>query len=215
MEDPKFEKRRQALVECQLASRDIVDPHVIDAMGRVPRHRFVTPEFESKAYEDRPLPLGFEQTISQPYIVALMTQLAQLTHDSVVLDVGGGSGYQAAVAAEIASMVYSMEIVETLASHAADRLRSLGYRNVELRAADGYNGWPEHAPFDAIFVAAAPDHIPQPLIDQLKVGGKLVLPVGCERQVLTVVTKTDERAVEKTEVVPVVFVPMTGKALPG
>ena len=185
---------------------------VLQAMNRVERHLFVPPHLRGEAYANYPLPIGYGQTISQPYIVALMTQLGRPKADSQVLDVGTGSGYQAAVLAEIVKHVYSIEIVETLAEQAEQRLKRLGYDNVEVRCGDGYQGWPEHAPFDLIIVAAAPDHIPQPLVDQLAPGGRLIIPVGKFAQVLTVVEKQADGTTKKTSVAPVAFVPMTGQA---
>lgn len=208
--DPDYEQLRQSLVKNQLTNRDITDPLVIRAMETVERHQFVDDKLKPYAYDDRPLPIGNGQTISQPYIVALMTQLVEPKPDSVALDVGTGSGYQAAVLAEIVDKVYSIEIVEPLAEQAGKRLKRLGYDNVEVRAGDGYKGWKEHAPFDIIILAAAPDHIPEPLIEQLAPGGKLILPVGRHRQLLTLVEKDTDGAVQTRTVAPVVFVPMTG-----
>ena len=199
------------MVEQQLLARDITDPRVVRAMRRVPRDRFVPPEHRQRAYEDRPLPIGFRQTISQPYIVAYMTQALQLTPDAKVLEVGTGSGYQAAVLAELAAAVYSIEIVTQLAERARDTLAQLGYANVQVRQGDGYAGWPEQAPFDAIMVTAAPDHVPQPLVDQLAIGGRLIIPVGQNRQTLTILTRTED-GVEQDTTLPVLFVPMTGEA---
>ena len=165
------------MVEQDLAARDITDEAVLRTMGKVPRHEFVPDELRDSAYADHPLPIGHEQTISQPYIVALMTQLADAKEGARALDIGTGSGYQAAVLGEICKEVYSIEIVEPLAKEAKARLARLGYKNITVRAGDGYQGWPEKAPFDVIVVAAAPDHIPQPLVDQLAPGGKQVMPV--------------------------------------
>ena len=199
------------MVEQQLLARDITDPRVVRAMQRVPRDRFVPPDQRSQAYQDRPLPIGYRQTISQPYIVAYMTQALQLTPDAKVLEVGTGSGYQAAVLAELAATVYSIEIVPQLAERARDTLSGLGYANVQVRQGDGYAGWPEQAPFDAIMVTAAPDHVPQPLLDQLAVGGRLIIPVGQDRQTLTILTRTED-GIEQDTTLPVLFVPMTGEA---
>ena len=199
------------MVEQQLLARDITDPRVVAAMRRVPRDRFVPPDQRRRAYEDRPLPIGYRQTISQPYIVAYMTQALRLTPDAKVLEVGTGSGYQAAVLAELAAAVYSIEIVTQLAEHARDTLAELGYANVHVRQGDGYAGWPEQAPFDAIMVTAAPDHVPQPLVDQLALGGRLIIPVGQNRQTLTILTRTED-GVEQDTTLPVLFVPMTGEA---
>lgn len=211
-EESKFEQQRAAMVQRQLRGRDISDERVLRAMAKVPRHQFVPESMRGVAYQDGPLPIGQRQTISQPYIVALMTQLARPKPQSRVLDVGTGSGYQAAVLAEIVDYVYSIEIVESLADQARDRLAELGYENIEVRAGDGYQGWLEHAPFDLIIVAAAPDHIPQPLIDQLAPGGRLVIPVGRYSQNLTVVEKKKDGTITKETVAPVAFVPMTGQA---
>ena len=199
------------MVERQLIARDITDPGVLDAMRRVPRHRFVPEDQHARAYDDRPLPIGYRQTISQPYVVAYMTQALQLAPDARVLEIGTGSGYQTAVLAELAATVHSIEIVPPLAARATAALAQLGYDNVQVREGDGYAGWPEAAPFDAIMVTAAPDHIPQPLVDQLAVGGRMIVPVGEHRQTLTVLTRTDEGVTEEATL-PVLFVPMTGEA---
>lgn len=200
------------MVEDQLVSRGFTDEAVLDAMRRVPRHRFVPEPWRSRAYTDGPLPIGHQQTISQPYIVALMTHLARPMCKSRVLDVGTGSGYQAAVLAELANHVYSLEINETLANSARELLGDLGYTNIDVRCGDGYGGWPEQAPFDAILVAAAPDHVPQPLVDQLAVGGRLILPVGKHAQTLTVIERREDGSITRRGVAPVAFVPMTGQA---
>jgi len=210
-DDPYAAARRQ-MVEEQLRGRDITDPKVLEAMGRVARHRFVPKDVRQHAYEDRPLPIGLGQTISQPYIVALMTQLGRPSPESRALEVGVGSGYQAAVLAELCREVYGIEILEPLAESARQRLAALGYTNVEVRCGDGYQGWPEHAPFDLILVAAAPDHVPQPLIDQLAPGGRLVIPVGNYYQELLLIEKTREGVVRRSSIAPVQFVPMTGEA---
>jgi len=208
-----FLAARRRMVEEQLAARDIRDPRVLEAMLRVPRHRFVPENFLHEAYDDHPLPIGHGQTISQPYIVALMTQSAAPDADARALDVGTGSGYQAAVLAELCREVYSIEILEPLAVEAAERLKRLGYRNVTVRVGDGYQGWPEKAPFDLIIVAAAPDHVPPPLIDQLAPGGRLVIPVGDARQELLLIVKGEDGVVRRESVAPVMFVPMTGEAM--
>lgn len=199
------------MVDEQLLARDITDPRVVDAMRRVPRDRFVPADQRPWAYEDRPLPIGYRQTISQPYIVAYMTQALRLTSNDKVLEIGTGSGYQAAVLAELVAAVYSIEIVQELATRAEETLTELGYTNVHVRAGDGYAGWPEEAPFDAIIVTAAPDHIPQPLVDQLGLGGRLIIPVGQNRQALTILTRTAD-GIERESDLPVMFVPMTGEA---
>ena len=205
-------RARRDMVQRQLRSRDIRDPRVLEAMGRVERHRFAAAEFQDQAYDDHPLPIGHGQTISQPYIVALMTQLVRPKPGDRALDIGTGSGYQAAILAEVCKEVYSIEIVKPLADEAAKRLADLGYKNVTVRAGDGYRGWPEHAPFDVIIVAASPRHIPQPLIDQLAPGGRLVLPVGGYPQDLTLVEKQKDGTTRQRNVAPVLFVPMTGEA---
>lgn len=207
-----FAERRERMVTEQIRGRDVADPRVLAVMRAVPRHRFVPGHLRAEAYDDHPLPIGEGQTISQPYIVGIMSELMQLKGGERVLEVGTGSGYQAAVLAELAKEVYSIEIVEPLALRAAATLRELGYRNVAVRAGDGYLGWPEAAPFDAIMVTAAPDHIPQPLVDQLKVGGRLVIPVGEFYQELLVCVKTPQGLSRKT-VLPVRFVPMTGEGV--
>jgi len=212
--DDPFAVRRREMVRIQLQRRDISDALVLDAMRRVPRHEFVPRHLADQAYQDGPLPIGHQQTISQPYIVALMTQLAHPRADSIALDVGTGSGYQAAVLAELCKEVYSIEIIEPLATSARQRLARLGYENVTVRCGDGYQGWAEHAPYDLIIVAAAPDHIPQPLVEQIKPGGYLVIPVGRHYQTLCVVEKKADGTVQRRDVVPVTFVPMTGQALP-
>lgn len=207
-----LKEARRRMVDRQLRARDITDADVLDVMGRVRRHEFVPDELDHQAYDDHPLPIGHGQTISQPYIVALMTQLAKPRRESRALDIGTGSGYQAAILAELCKEVYSVEIVEPLANRARKRLAELGYKNVTVRAGDGYRGWPEHAPFEVIIVAAAPDHVPQPLIDQLAPGGRLILPVGSYPQNLMVLEKKKDGTVERKNVAPVMFVPMTGEA---
>ncbi len=209
-DDPVTAARR-AMVDRQIRARGVRDPLVLAAMERVPRHLFVPEEIAAAAYGDHPLLIGHGQTISQPYIVALMTELAELTGGETVLEVGTGSGYQAAVLAEIVERVFTIEIVEPLAATATERLDRLGYDNVVVRYGDGYRGWPEHAPFDAILVTAAPDHVPEPLIEQLAVGGRLVLPVGEHAQDLVQITKSASGVVRR-DVIPVRFVPMTGEA---
>lgn len=203
---------RRQMVEQQLRRRGIDDPTVLAAMERVPRHLFVPEEFRNVAYADGPLPIGHDQTISQPYIVALMTQLSRPGPGMRALDIGTGSGYQAAVLAELVDRVYSIEIICPIAEQAATRLETLGYTNVEVRCGDGYRGWPEHAPFDLIILAAAPDHVPEPLVEQLAPGGRLVLPVGDWYQELVVVEKAADGSVRRESVIPVRFVPMTGEA---
>ncbi|WP_286177527.1 protein-L-isoaspartate(D-aspartate) O-methyltransferase [Stieleria mannarensis] len=207
-----YATRRAKMVDSQLAGRDIRNQRVLDALRRVPRHRFVPPRIRDDAYADSPLPIGNGQTISQPYIVALMTQLVDPQPQDRVLDVGTGSGYQAAVLAELVKNVYSIEIVAPLARDAEARLKSLGYQNIHVRHGDGYAGWPSEAPFDAIVVAAAPDHVPPALIEQLAPGGKLVIPIGDRFQSLILIEKQDNGSVTRRNVAPVMFVPMTGEA---
>jgi protein-L-isoaspartate(D-aspartate) O-methyltransferase len=211
MQESDFAPARRAMVAEQIAARGITNTRVLDAMGRVPRHEFVPPNLHGLAYTDRPLPIGLGQTISQPYIVALMTELLDPEPGDRVLEVGTGSGYQAAVAAAIVGEVYSVEIVPELARSAGDRLTALGIANVTVRAGDGYLGWPEHAPFDGILVTAGADHIPPPLIEQLAPGARMVIPVGDPTgdQVLQVIEKLPDGYVEIREVIPVRFVPLT------
>jgi len=209
--DARFALDRDRMVENQLAARGITDQRVLDAMQRVPRHEFVPAEWRTAAYLDRPLPIGYDQTISQPYIVAFMTQILNVGPGDRVLEVGAGSGYQAAVLAELAAQVYTIEIVEPLGRRAAETLARLGYRNVSVRIGDGYRGWPAAAPFDAIIVTAAPDHVPQPLIDQLKEGGRMIIPVGEGIQNLILLRKAGGK-LRQEQVLPVRFVPMTGEA---
>jgi len=210
--DDAFADERHRMVQQQLAVRDVREPRVLQAMRKVPRHLFVSEEVRSQAYSDGPLPIGYKQTISQPYIVGLMTQLAEPDKSSIALDVGTGSGYQAAVLSLLCKKVYSIEIVEPLAKEARERLDKLGYDNVTVRHGDGYQGWPEKAPFDLILVAAAPDHVPQALVDQLTPGGHLVIPVGRYYQNLLVIEKKADGTVKRRKVASVAFVPMTGDA---
>ena len=219
-EDTYEEKRQQMLTAIQQmmemtepsVGKASLNKRVAEAMLAVPRHKFVPPDSQLYAYENRALPISHRQTISQPYIVALMTDLAEVTSESVVLEVGTGSGYQAAVLSELVSHVYSIEIVEPLGLDARLLLQDLGYDNVTVRIGDGYYGWPEHAPFDAILVTAAAEHIPEQLIQQLKPGGRLVIPVGEHRlsQSLRVLTKGMDGEIKQRDVLPVVFVPLTG-----
>ena len=198
-----------AMVERQLRPRGIDDPMTLRAMTKVPREKFVPPEMRASAYEDRPLPIGYGQTISQPFIVAFMTQQLKPKATDRVLEIGTGSGYQAAVLSELVAQVYSIEIVKPLAERSAALLRELGYKNVQVKAGDGYKGWPEHAPFDAIIVTAAPDHVPAPLVEQLKEGGRMIIPVGkTQAQELYLLEKRGGQ-VRQTAVIPVRFVPLT------
>ena len=204
---------RRAMVTRQIRAREILDPNVLTAMEAVPRHRFVPDNapLQDRAYADSPLPIGNDQTISQPYIVAYMTEALQLPSDAKVLEIGTGSGYQAAVLGEIAREVYTIEIVPELATSSRELLRQLGYDNVHVRQGDGYGGWPDEAPFDGIIVTAAPDHVPPALVEQLAEGARLVIPVGEYSQAMTIVTKqAGGSSIEET--IPVRFVPMTGEA---
>jgi protein-L-isoaspartate(D-aspartate) O-methyltransferase len=207
---PETASARERMVRQQIEARGVRDPLTLAAMRKVPRHELVPAEVRAVAHGDHPLPIGLGQTISQPYIVAFMTEALGLRGGEKVLEIGTGSGYQAAVLAEIAAQVYTIEIVAPLAERARADLARLGYANVHVRAGDGYLGWPEAAPFDAIIVTAAAPKIPEPLKAQLKDGGRLVIPVGEEYQSLVVLTRTGTRFAEQT-VLPVRFVPMTGK----
>lgn len=217
---PAFGERiteRKQLVDRYIRPEGIRDPGVLKAMLTVPRHAFVRQGDLSRAYNDHPLAIGYGQTISQPYIVAYMTQALSLDANDTVLEVGTGSGYQAAVCAEIAAEVYTVEIVEPLAESAKVRLRELGYHNVFTKAADGYFGWQEHAPFDAIIVTAAAGFVPPPLISQLKEGGRMIVPVGSPfgNQTLMLISKDKDKQIQSRRLLPVVFVPMTGQAQRG
>jgi len=203
---------RMRMVAEQLKPRGINDPAVLEAMSTVLRHEFLPQSQRSLAYVDHALPIGYGQTISQPFIVALMTQVLELKQGDSVLEIGTGSGYQAAVLAELTDKVYSIEIVEPLARSARETLDKLGYSQVHTRIGDGYRGWQEHAPYDAIIVTAAPNHVPQPLVDQLALGGRMVIPVGAYYQELMLLKKDPEGNMTREGVIPVVFVPMTGEA---
>jgi len=209
--DP-FVAERQRMVTVQLEGRDITDPEVLQAMHKVPRHEFVPEEQVRYAYDDHPLPIGEGQTISQPYIVALMTQVLKLKSGDRVLEIGTGSGYQAAVLAELTDEVYTIEIIETLGEQAAGRLRELGYSQIHARIGDGYYGWEDYAPYDAIIVTCAPDHIPRPLVAQLQVKGRMVIPVGPPGayQSLWLLEKQADGGVQRRNLGGVAFVPMTG-----
>lgn len=207
-----FKIMKEKMVEFQIKTRGVKDHRVLSAMLKVERHLFVPDELKDSAYNDQALPIGEGQTISQPYIVALMTELLELKGDEKVLEIGTGSGYQAAILAELAKEVYSIEIIEKLALSAKKLLSELGYKNIHIRVGDGYQGWPEQAPFDAIIVTCAPDHIPKPLLDQLKDGGRMVIPVGTYSQELKKITKKGGK-IETTDIIPVIFVPMTGESV--
>ncbi|MCW9706110.1 protein-L-isoaspartate(D-aspartate) O-methyltransferase [Fodinibius salsisoli] len=214
-ERPRFSERkneRHQLVERGIQNKGVTDPTVLEAMRQVPRHLFVPKQYQSYAYQNRPLPIGYNQTISQPYIVAYMTQMLNLEAGEKVLEIGTGSGYQAAVLSELTSNVFTIEIVEPLGQQAKSRFDSLGYSTIKTKIGDGYKGWSKHAPFDAIILTAAPEEIPQPLIEQLAPGGVLVAPVGRagKVQMLTKVTKDQNGKVEIQKKLPVRFVPMMG-----
>jgi len=203
------ELRRQ-MVDEQIRARGITQPGVLSAMETIPRHLFVPDAVRDQAYADQPLPIDFGQTISQPYIVALMTELLDLQGPEKVLEIGTGSGYHSAVLSRVAGEVYTIEILEPLGRKAFQILDALGFHNVHVRIGDGYRGWPDEAPFDAIILTAAPPRLPQPLIDQLKVGGRMVVPIGDFLQDLRLIIKTED-GIESRQVAPVRFVPMTGE----
>lgn len=205
-----WEAERRRMVNEQLRARDISSPRVLEAMLDVPRHLFVPEAVRDRSYGDYPLPIDLEQTISQPYIVAFMTQALEVERGHRVLEIGTGSGYQAAVLAELAGQVYTIEILAPLADRARRTLADLGYRNVNVRAGNGYLGWPEHAPYDRIMVTAAPDEVPPALVEQLKVGGLMAIPVGRGDQVLRILRRT-ANGTQTLRTLPVRFVPMTGK----
>jgi protein-L-isoaspartate(D-aspartate) O-methyltransferase len=207
----QYQESRNAMVEIQIRNRGISDENVLNAMRKVPRHQFVPTSLQQQAYRDEPLPIGENQTISQPYIVAYMSEQLDLKKDHRVLEIGTGSGYQAAILAELCDSVFTIEIIPTLSQKAQTTLMKLGYKNIFLKIGDGYLGWKEKAPFDAIIVTAAPDHVPQPLLDQLKLGGRLVIPVGNYTQYIVLIQKTKD-GINKQKKLPVRFVPMTGKA---
>lgn len=208
---------RNAMVERHIAGEGVEDPVVLDAMRSVRRHEFVSPRYRDQAYANRPLPIAHGQTISQPYIVGYMTAALELDSDDRVLEIGTGSGYQAAVLAEIVDAVYTVEIIQPLARSARETLQRLGYDKVTVRQGDGYFGWSEAAPFDAIIVTAAAGHIPSPLVEQLRPGGRMIIPVGpvFAVQTLILVTKSSEGEVRTEQLLPVRFVPMTGRVQEG
>ncbi|MBI4534282.1 MAG: protein-L-isoaspartate(D-aspartate) O-methyltransferase [Candidatus Melainabacteria bacterium] len=209
--DPGWDKARQAMATWQIAQRGISDERVLEAMKTVPRHLFIPPEHHSEAYQDGPVPIGWGQTISQPYIVAYMTEALRLKPSDRVLEIGTGCGYQAAVLAKLVRQVYTIEIIEPLGLKAQALLQQLGYKNIKVAIGDGYLGWPKAAPFDAIIVTAAPDHIPQALTNQLALNGRLVIPLGKTWQSLVRITRTSKGLTQET-LLPVRFVPMTGQA---
>ena len=212
IETVNFDSLRAAMVANQISTRGISSKAVLQAMRKIPRHKFVPTEYESQAYHDNPLPIGKEQTISQPYIVAYMTEELQLEKTDRVLEIGTGSGYQAAVLAEIADSVYTIEINPSLSKHAQKTLDNLNYKNVSFLIGDGYLGWPEKAPFDAIIVTAAPNHIPPALLDQLAITGRMIIPVGASNQSLILIRKT-ENGIKKETKLPVRFVPMLNDSI--
>jgi len=209
-EEDSFASQRHLMVESQIKSRGVMDEQVLNAMKKVPRHKFVPKDLQAEAYIDDPLPIGEDQTISQPYIVAYMTEQLQLKKTDKVLEIGTGSGYQAAILAEIVDSVFTIEIIDALAKKAENTLKEVGYNNIFVKSGDGYKGWLSNAPFDAIIITAAPTKIPQPLVDQLNVGGRMILPLGNFYQELVLLMKT-EKGVQKATLLPVRFVPMTGE----
>lgn len=211
-DSPGHLQARKKMIKEQIVVRGVRDAKVLKAMEVVPRHRFVDENLENAAYDDTPLPIGENQTISQPFIVAYMTAALELQGEERILEVGAGSGYQSAILSEIVAEVYTIEINENLAIEVALRLKKMGFNNVKLKFGDGYKGWPEYAPFDGIVVTAAPDHIPQSLVDQLKVGGRMVIPVGESEQELVLVTKQEDGSYAKESRIPVRFVPMIREA---
>lgn len=210
--DAEFLYERTSMVKNQIAERGISDRRVIEAMMSVPRHKFVPDKYITRAYDDNPLPIGYGQTISQPYIVAYMTEVLNLNKNSTVLEVGTGSGYQAAILSPLVKQVYTIEIIPELAKSAAVRLKDLGYTNVDAGIGDGYYGWTTHAPFDAIIVTAAAGHIPPPLLEQLKSNGRMVIPVGGSFMVqnLILISKGKDDIITTRNLIPVRFVPLTG-----
>ncbi len=216
--DDPFQEQRHRMVDRDVAGSDVwgartpvEDERVLEAMRVVPRHEFVPEQIRAQAYADRPLPIGYGQTISQPYIVGYMTELLDVEEDAVVLEIGTGSGYQAAILSPLAKEVYSIEIIDELEARARGVLEKLAYDNVKTKAGDGYHGWPEHAPYDSIIVTAAASHIPPPLVEQLKPGGRMVIPVGPPGQVqhLMIVEKDEEGNIQQRNIMPVRFVPLT------
>ena len=209
--DRDYQSERKKMVEDQIVSRGIKDERVVNAMLEVPRHEFVPEDWKDYSYSDGPIPIGMGQTISQPYIVAIMTELMGVKEGDKVLEIGTGSGYQAAVLAAMGCNVYTIEILGELTGRARNVIEKLGYNNVHFKVGDGYEGWEEHSPYDAITATASPAEIPHPLVDQLKQGGRMVLPVGKDHQELKLITKTED-GMETKDIIPVAFVPMTGRA---
>lgn len=207
----KYTEKRKAMIKTQILRRGIQNPRLLEALEKVPRHIFVPHRLEDRAYNDEPLPIGMNQTISQPFIVAYMIEQLHLKGDEKVLEIGTGSGYQTALLAEMAKHVYTIEIIPELSKRAQEKLKTLNYTNISYRIGDGYAGWPEEAPFKGIIVSAAPRYIPPALIEQLDIGGRMIVPVGLDQQELVLIVKHENR-VEKLRKIPVRFVPMTGKA---
>ncbi len=205
-----FELKRKEMVENQIKKRGIIDKRIVDAFLKVKRHLFVPAEYIFQAYDDKPLPIGYGQTISQPYIVAIMTYVIAPDYNKKVLEIGTGSGYQAAILAEIVKEVYTIEIKKEIADKAKSRLIKMGYKNIKFKTGDGYLGWKEYAPFDGIIVTCSPDHIPPPLIEQLAVGGKMVIPVRYTSNVqeLILIEKSRDNKLKRTNLIPVQFVPL-------
>ncbi len=213
LSDPNlWREQRLAMVDRQIRARGVQDSSVLAAMESVPRHLFVPEGDRHLAYEDHPLPIGYEQTISQPYIVAYMTAKLGIRPGDKVLEIGTGSGYQAAILSRLARVVYTIEIVEPICREAAATLGRLGFSNVEVRCGDGFVGWPEEAPFDAIMLTASPENIPNPLVEQLAPGGRMILPLGGHYQELVLIQRSLEGQLSRRELIPVRFVPMTGEA---
>ncbi|MEY2493308.1 MAG: protein-L-isoaspartate(D-aspartate) O-methyltransferase [Verrucomicrobiota bacterium] len=208
-----FAAQRELMVKEQIVMRGVIEERVLAAMRKVPREEFVPEEFRAASYDDRPLPIGYDQTISQPYIVAFMTEELRPQPTDRVLEIGTGSGYQAAILAELVAEVYSIEIIEPLAKTAEATLRRLGYKNVHVKAGDGYKGWPEHAPFDCVIVTCAPDHVPKPLVEQLKEAGRMIIPVGPPGNQDLYLLEKEKGELRQRAVSPVRFVPMTGEAV--
>jgi len=207
IQQEEWKEKAKAMVRSQIIARGVTDQRVLNVMENTPRHLFVPPDVAAYAYSDSPLPIGHSQTISQPYIVALMTESLELQGSEKILEIGTGSGYQAAILSPLVDTCYSIEVLEPLANKAEALLKELEYDNVVVRWGDGYGGWEEHAPFDGIIITAAPPEIPEKLIEQLKVGGKMILPVGTMLQELILITKTN-KGIRKESIIPVRFVPM-------
>jgi protein-L-isoaspartate(D-aspartate) O-methyltransferase len=207
-----FGTERELMVRQQILARGVTDPRILTAMRKVPREAFVPERVRERSYRDEPLPIGYDQTISQPFIVAYMTEKLRLRRGDRVLEIGTGSGYQAAILAELVAQVYTIEIVAPLGKTAEATLRRLGYKNVQVKVGDGFQGWPEHAPFDAVIVTCAPEKVPQPLLEQTKEGGRIVIPVGQSNEQALYLLEKKEGRLQQQAILPVRFVPMTGEA---